>query len=381
MKVKSLSFIVWLGVMGITKGQLPANCLLKINLDNAINQVKSASLTINYFDRDSVQTIPLAMNNGTAVFKKNLKEPVLAFLDIAPQNRKAVRYRFFLPVDSGELFIDAGNKLKIVFKNQQALFDTFSLYEKQINDLNIASKEAIRNVNFENRSELVIQNEIDSIDRAFQQRIDQEVYLKNIGAYTHSFLGVHALLNYAERPYEHQRRKFETDSILRLYHMFSAEMQALPSMQSLFQLLQSEKKIGLGGTFPSFIAANAVGRQVAADTFYGTYTLIDFWASWCTPCRAEHPNLRDQYAKYKAKGFAIISISIDKIKDKNLWISAIDQDKVGLWPHLIDVKQTAKEQLHIRFIPANFLIDKTGKIIARDLSGAALNERLNELFK
>lgn len=107
------------------------------------------------------------------------------------------------------------------------------------------------------------------------------------------------------------------------------------------------------------------------------YVLIDFWASWCAPCRKEIPNLKTAYANYSEKGFQVLSISIDK--DQKLWLKALGQENMQ-WPNLFDDDKVSKA-FNVKTIPATFLVDSKGTIISDDLRGPALDEKLKELLK
>jgi thiol-disulfide isomerase/thioredoxin len=107
------------------------------------------------------------------------------------------------------------------------------------------------------------------------------------------------------------------------------------------------------------------------------YILIDFWASWCAPCRKEIPNLKTAYANYSGKGFEILSISIDS--DEKAWIKALGQENMQ-WPNLHDDDKVSKA-FNVKAIPATFLVDKNGVIVSDNLRGEALEEKLNELLK
>jgi peroxiredoxin len=123
------------------------------------------------------------------------------------------------------------------------------------------------------------------------------------------------------------------------------------------------------------------GKEVNLSDFKGKYVLIDFWASWCRPCRMENPNVVAAYNRFKDKGFTVLGISLDSNRDA--WVAAIQQDNLT-WTHVSDLKGWGNEVgklSGVTGIPQNFLIDKQGKIIAKDLRGTALDEKLAEIIK
>jgi peroxiredoxin len=144
-----------------------------------------------------------------------------------------------------------------------------------------------------------------------------------------------------------------------------------------------ENKIPLGSNAIAFTMNDVNGKPVSLDSYKGKYVLIDFWASWCKPCREENPNLVKAYEKYKSKGFNVLGVSIDGASQKAAWIAAIQKDGLS-WTQVSDLKGAANEAAvlyGVESIPQNFLVDPNGKIIARNLRGAGLNEKLAEVFK
>jgi peroxiredoxin len=146
--------------------------------------------------------------------------------------------------------------------------------------------------------------------------------------------------------------------------------------------IQAAKTIAVGDNAPIIALNDASGKPISLADLKGKIVLIDFWASWCEPCRAEGPNLKEQYKLYKDKGFEILSVSIDT--DRKSWLKAISDDGLT-WLQVSDLKGYRSETVQsygIGGVPSFFLIDRTGKIIANsNLQGAALNQKLAELFK
>ena len=142
------------------------------------------------------------------------------------------------------------------------------------------------------------------------------------------------------------------------------------------------KKSDVGGVAPTFSAPSPDGKVVSLQDAMGKYTIIDFWASWCRPCRAENPNLVRVYNKYHDKGLNIISVSLDKAGQKDRWIKAIADDKMD-WHHVSNLKfwqEPIAKMYGVRSIPATFLLDENGKIIDKKLRGTALENKIASLL-
>lgn len=145
-------------------------------------------------------------------------------------------------------------------------------------------------------------------------------------------------------------------------------------------VLASAKKTAVGGIAPDFTLTDVAGKQVSLSAYKGKYTLIDFWASWCGPCRQENPTVVKAYNTYKSKGFEILGVSLDEKRDS--WLKAIKDDKLT-WAQVSDLQGWRSETAAlygIKFIPMNFLLDKEGKIIAKSLRGEDLIRKLGELL-
>ncbi|MNK69613.1 Thiol-disulfide oxidoreductase ResA [compost metagenome] len=164
------------------------------------------------------------------------------------------------------------------------------------------------------------------------------------------------------------------------YSKLSAGVRQSGYGKEIKQFIDAEAITIAGALAPEFSLKDGGGKMVSLKDFSGKYVLIDFWASWCGPCRLENPNLIKAYQKFKGKGFTIVGLSMDSSKEN--WLKAVEQDKLS-WIQLNDPKSTSGKTAGIygvKSLPANFLVDPSGKIIARNLRGNALEEQLNSIF-
>jgi len=171
------------------------------------------------------------------------------------------------------------------------------------------------------------------------------------------------------------------------------------SAQNLYQLLGQKYKEGsygknikstiaamkitaIGKIAPDFEQADTEGKMIRLSSFRGQYVLLDFWASWCVPCREENPNVVKAYNKFHEKGFTVLGVSLDQPGKKEAWLNAIKQDGLN-WTNVSDLKfwNNAVVKLYgVQAVPQNFLLDKGGKIIAANIRGEELTMMLADIF-
>lgn len=180
--------------------------------------------------------------------------------------------------------------------------------------------------------------------------------------------------------YNHTLKDDQPKQVQRMYDELSVRVKNTTEGKTYGTLLQKLVSLMPGEQAPDFTAPDAEGKMIKLSSFRGKYVLLDFWASWCIPCRREFPWLKKVYAQYKSKGFEIIGYSIDN--DKSLWLSAIDNEDVP-WTHLSLLKgpdDLVSQQYEVHSVPSNWLIDPNGKIIAIDLRGEEVGKKIAGLI-
>ena len=167
-----------------------------------------------------------------------------------------------------------------------------------------------------------------------------------------------------------------------IYNSLNPEIRLSAEGLQFAERIRIAKYTSIGSKAPDFEMENVDGVPLKLSDFRGKYVLLDFWASWCMPCRAEHPYLREVYKNYKDKGFEIFAVSLDQAGKKKAWLNAIEKDQIT-WPQVSDLQfynNKAAILYGIKAIPQNFLLDKEGNIIAKNLRGQALENFLKTIL-
>ncbi len=251
--------------------------------------------------------------------------------------------------------------------------EKYDLATKPVNDAynaletkkNAASPDEQKSEDFEranNKAEKAIEAQESAINKKFIQD------------HPDSYISLSVLENYA----------YSADyvDIAPLFNGLTPAVQATEAGRKFAERLPKLKAVALGAIAPEFAEADTSGKMVSLSSLRGKYVLVDFWASWCGPCRHENPNVVKAYNHYKGQKFTIIGVSLDKPTGKTNWLNAIHKDGLT-WVQVSDLKfwdSEAAALYVVRGIPQNFLLDPDGKIVAKNLRGNDLEDKLAEIF-
>lgn len=344
---------------------------------------KPAKVYIDYMDNGASHEDSCLVTNGTFKFTGNVTGITTSRMSF-DHTGKGKQNAIYAP-NADVVYIYFG-KENMVYTSADSLvnarvtgskvYDEFQDYNKQIGGTIMALTKAV-NAEFsaatpEQQKDTAF---VKAVDKRYRQNIanrneKQFLFAKNN---PNSYFGLVALS-------ESAGGKVDVAKVEPVFKALNASLRNTDMGKELEQRIIAAGITGIGKDAPAFTQNDVNGKAVSLADFKGKYVLVEFWASWCAPCRAGNPNLLKQYQLYKDKGFEIISVSLDNVKEK--WVDAIAKDGLP-WIHVSDLKgwNNAVGRLYgVRAVPQSYLLDKDGKIIGNTLRDETLNAKLAQIF-
>lgn len=376
-RMHRLFFLLLLPVVSLAQTPLKEFELKgKLNLSAPVDWVY-----LRYVSGDDARTDSVQPKDGEFKFKGNIAEPVVASI-VAKFKDPASGEK--LPREFNQLFLEptkieltANGSLKNISVKDSKSNEEFMALIKQ----GQAYTERFEKLygEYDSLQQAGNKEGMSKIEKAVDQlnnEVKENVYAAFLKTHPDSKVALFAIKEYAGWD-------IDPEKVEPLFNSLPESITSLPSAKSLRERIDIAKKTAVGSYAMDFTQNDTLGKPVSLSSFKGKYVLVDFWASWCGPCRRENPNIVRVFNKFKDKNFTILGVSLDRPDAKDKWIAAIHKDSLT-WAHVSDLKYWDNEvakQYGIRAIPQNLLLDPQGKIIAKNLRGEDLDEKLTALIK
>jgi thiol-disulfide isomerase/thioredoxin len=316
---------------------------------------------------DSVKVI-----NGDFSFKGSVDEPVMVALKIA----KSKSQLYFFGENSNISITANKDSLYKGVVTGSATQDVWQAYQKEYKHVVNYAGKYYHTVDSINK---IFNNKPDSLAKLFLKAEKDKLYALDLKVHNEFFRSHPSAIICAYVINTHFITYFQFDQARQLFALLSPAVHKSYYGKQVTESFAIDARSGIGAK-PNFTMADANGKQVSLTSFRGKYVLVDFWASWCAPCRKENPNVLANYKKYHDKGFEVLGVSLDNKKEP--WLMAIKTDGLT-WMHVSDLKgwdNAAAKEFGVKVVPSNFLLDREGKVVAKNIREEGLSNKLKAIF-